>query len=350
MAVFPKWYQHGNNTEPWAYPFQREGGRNDFARPNYEFFRNFEHRVRQLLEMGIQADVILFHPYDNWGYAQMGADNDDRYVRYVMARLSAYRNVWWSLANEYDLMIDRKQKTLGDFDRFFKILHDEDPHHRLRGVHNWYYSEDHFYDHSQPWVTHASLQTIEFYNLLRWRQRYQKPVLVDEMRYEGDVASRWGNLSAEEMTSYFWITALCGAYPTHGDTFDNRAGDGETRWWAKGGTLPGKSVARIAFFRQIMEQAPVTEMSPIMESAGKPETLTDNIHIFAKPGSYYLAYAAGAGKAIRLELPAGSRYKVELIDTWNMTLTPLPAAMPGEFSFTTAASYSALRVIATSGQ
>lgn len=346
MAVFPKSYRHGNETEPWAYPFARDGDQNDFTRPNYEFFRNFDQRVRQLLEMGIQADVILFHSYDKWGYSKMGAENDDRYVRYMIARLSAYRNVWWSMANEYDLMIHNKEKTMEDFDRFFQIFQNEDPHQRLRGNHNWYYSEDHFYDHTKPWVTHASLQTNLFWNLLKWREQYQKPILVDEMRYEGDVSSGWGNMSGEEMTSYFWMSALSGGYPTHGDTFDNRAGGGETRWWAKGGTLPGESVPRIAFFKEIMEQAPVIEMTPTLVSTGDPESRKDNVHIFAKPGEYYLAYVASTGKTIELSLPEAPGYKVELIDTQNMTIKPLPDAKPGAFSFTTAAEYTALRVVA----
>ena len=351
MCVFPKWYRHGNNTEPWAYPFQRDGDQNDFTRPNYEFFHNFDLRVRQLADMGIQADVILFHSYDKWGYDRMGREHDDRYLRYMIARLSAYRNVWWSMANEYDLMIHNKEKTLADFDRFFQICQNEDPHQRLRGNHNWYYSEDHFYDHSHPWVTHASLQTYHFWNLLKWRNQYQKPLLIDEMRYEGDVSSSWGNLSVEEMTSYFWMAGLCGAYPTHGDTFDNRSGDGETRWWGKGGTLPGKSAPRIAFFKGIMEQAPVTEMTPTIEieGMGSTETLNDNIHIFAKPGEYYLAYVASAGKTIRLDLPEGTRYTVELIDTQNLTIKQLPDAAPGNFSFKTTIGYSALRVIAGAG-
>ena len=54
--------------------------------------------------MEIQADVILFHPYDIWGYCKMGKEFNERYVRYMIARISAYRNVWWSLANEFDLM------------------------------------------------------------------------------------------------------------------------------------------------------------------------------------------------------------------------------------------------------
>jgi len=65
-------------------------------------------RLRQnagskLRDLGIQADLILFHPYDHWGYALMGAEADERYLRYTVARLAAYRNVWWSVANAWDL-------------------------------------------------------------------------------------------------------------------------------------------------------------------------------------------------------------------------------------------------------
>ena len=70
-------------------------GQNDLTMPNFEFFQNFEHRVEQLMQLGIQADVILFHPYDKWGYSEMGKEMNEKYVRYMIARLSAYRNVWW---------------------------------------------------------------------------------------------------------------------------------------------------------------------------------------------------------------------------------------------------------------
>ncbi len=154
---------------------------------------------------------------------------------------------------------------------------------RFRGIHNWYNSEDHFYDHSRPWITHICAQTSQFYNAIRWRNRYKKPLLFDEMRYEGDVPSGWGNLSAEEMTSYFWMAGLSGGYPTHGDTFQNKADDStEVRWWAKGGLLPGKSPERISYFKSIMEEAPVSEMSPLLIDNGDPENLNNNIYLFSK--------------------------------------------------------------------
>jgi len=87
MCVFPKSYRYGNDTEPWMYPYKREGEHNDFTKPNYEFFQNFDQRVKQLLELEIQADVILFHPYDSWGYSEMGKEMNEKYVRYMISLL-----------------------------------------------------------------------------------------------------------------------------------------------------------------------------------------------------------------------------------------------------------------------
>lgn len=342
MCFFPKHYRYGNDTEPWSYPFMREAGRNYYTHPNYEYFSNFDLRVQELMDMGIQADVILFHPYDSWGYSGMGDEWNDRYIRYMIARLSAYRNVWWSLANEWDVP---SIKESIDWEGIGMMIQQEDPHQRLRGIHNWYGSEDHFYDHTRPWITHVCTQTHEFHNAIKWRDQYQKPLLLDEMRYEGDVSSSWGNMSSEEMTSYFWMGGLSGGYGTHGDTYVNDADDStEVRWWAKGGNLVGDSPSRIAFFRLIMEEAPVTEMTPAFKDNGNPWDRENNIHTFSKEGEYYLLYTAGSGQLLELNLPEDSKYSVEIIDTWNMHIEEMDEAISGDFSFTTELPYTALRI------
>lgn len=341
MCVFPKSYTYGNESEPFMYPFKRENGTNDFSLPNYEFFQNFDQRVEQLLDMGIQADVILFHPYDAWGYSEMGNEMNEVYVRYMMARLSAYRNVWWSLANEWD---EPKIKETIDWEGIGTLLQKEDPHQRLRGIHNWYDSEDHFYDHSRPWITHVSTQTAQFYNALKWREQYNKPLLFDEMRYEGDVPSGWGNLDGQEMSSYFWMAGLSGGYGTHGDTYQNTADDStEVRWWAKGGYLVGESPERIKFFRSVMEEAPIKEMTPEIINNGDPKNLKTNIHIFFKPGEYYLAYAAEADQTIEIDLTGDANYRMDIIDTWNMEIVEQTSVEPGIFKYQTASPYTALR-------
>jgi hypothetical protein len=126
MCVFPKNYAF-NNVEPPRYPFVGTPPSTwDFSRFDPEFFRHFERRVGELMAMGIEADVILFHPYDDgrWGFDRMPADVDERYLRYLIARLAAYRNVWWSMANEWDFM---KCKVEADFDRYLRIVAQYDP-------------------------------------------------------------------------------------------------------------------------------------------------------------------------------------------------------------------------------
>ena len=96
FCVFPKRYAW-NTNEPPLYPFLRQAagqgsdkdmaarGNWDFTRFNVKYFQHFERRVAELQKLGIEADIILFHPYDDghWGFDRMPAEADDRYLRYV---------------------------------------------------------------------------------------------------------------------------------------------------------------------------------------------------------------------------------------------------------------------------
>ena len=121
MCVFPKSYAW-NQNEPERHAFPRhEDGTWDTERFDPAFFRHLEQRVEQLAGLGIEADLILFHPYDrgHWGFDRMAAAVDDRYLRYLVARLAAYRNVWWSLANEFDFAW---AKELDDWERIGELI------------------------------------------------------------------------------------------------------------------------------------------------------------------------------------------------------------------------------------
>lgn len=342
MCVFPKSYIYGNQTEPWRYPYKRQGEMNDFTQPEYAFFQNVDLRIKQLLDMEIQADVILFHPYDIWGYSKMGPEFNKRYVRYMIARISAYRNVWWSLANEWDVP---EIKNTIDWDGIGTLLQTSDPHQRLRGIHNWYGSEDHFYDHTKTWITHVSAQTSQFYNAIKWQNQYHKPLLLDEMRYEGDVPSGWGNLTGQEMASYFWMAGLSGGYPTHGETFINPADDStEVRWWAKGGELVGDSPERIKFFRSVMEQAPINEMTPSIVHQSDPKNLKSNVYILSKPGKFYLVYLPSKDQTLEINLTGTENYKLDIMDTWNMSIMEHRSISPGIFKFKSVLPFMALKI------
>ena len=316
MCIFPKDYSY-NKNEPVHYPFEGEPLKDwDFTRFNPEFWQHFERRVRDLLDLGIEADIILFHTYDRWGFEYMDAENDDRYIRYAVARLAAFRNVWWSLANEYDFM---PAKDESDWDRFFQIIQAEDPYQRLRGIHNG----RRWYDHSKPWVTHTSIQTSNMAQGIRYRTQYGKPVIYDECRYEGDIPQGWGNITAEEMVQRFWTGTVSGCYVGHGETYKHPE---DLLWWAKGGVLRGESPPRIAYLKDFMEtNAPTFDtLEPIGDETGR--------YILAKQGEYYLAYTTEP-QTITLDLKGERPYKVDRVDTWNMKIVPVGTARPGEHTF-----------------
>jgi hypothetical protein len=131
MCVFPKSYLF-NANEPARHPFAREGSW-DFTRFDPQFFRHLETRIGQLTERGIEADLILFHPYDRWGFSEMPKAADDRYVQYLVRRLGAHRAVWWALANEYDLLVS---KTTEDWERLAEVIRRNDHVGHLTSIHN----------------------------------------------------------------------------------------------------------------------------------------------------------------------------------------------------------------------
>jgi hypothetical protein len=336
MCVFPKSYEY-NHNEPQFYLFprlkgpdaQNPEGVNDYTRFDPAFFAHFEKRLEQLREMNIEADLILFHPYDRWGYASMTPDVDERYLRYLVARFAAYRNVWWSLANEFDLM---KAKSKQDFDRLVHLVQQFDPYQHLRSVH---YSHT-MYDYASPAITHASLQTYDFESGPRWAKEWNKPIVYDEVQYEGNIRSRWGNLSGQEMTRRFWLGIVAGCYVTHGETYLDpklNAEESSTQkiWWSHGGKLTGSSPERIAFLRKLLEGTTTRGLDAAENpyymnavSARNSKTAPQAILYyfdFHQPGEYVFPLGEG-------------RYKTEIIDPWEMTIESVPGIHTGNARLT----------------
>lgn len=79
-------------------------------------------------EMGIQSDLILFHPYDNWGFSRLSMEENLVYLDYLLRRFSAIPSMWWSMANEYDLCMS---KTMDDWHVIEEFIANNDPYHHL---------------------------------------------------------------------------------------------------------------------------------------------------------------------------------------------------------------------------
>jgi hypothetical protein len=310
MCLFPKSYLY-NANEPDRFPFPgslAEGF--DVERFDVEFWRELEGRIADLARLGIEADLILSHAYDRWGFADLGAAVDDRVVRYAVRRLAAHANVWWALANEYDLVWGR---TGEDWERIARLIVHEDPHGHLRSIHNCHA----FYDQARPWITHVSAQRIDVYRTAEntdvWRDEYAKPVIIDEVGYEGDIDQGWGNLTGEELVRRAWEGAVRGGYVAHGETYLN---DREELWWSKGGELVGSSPARLGFLDRIVGEAPGGVIDPLPSDWDVPWG--------GVAGSYLIAYFGFNRPSFRnVVLPEGE-WELDVIDTWEMTVSPVP--------------------------
>ena len=154
-----------------------------------------------------------------------------------------------------------------------------------------------------------------------FRDRYRKPVIYDECRYEGNLKDSWGNLTAGEMVQRFWLGTLSGCYVGHGETYKHPQ---DILWWSKGGTLHGQSPKRIQWLKDFMAKAPAFhELRPMGDGKGR--------FLLAKPGEYYLLYCTDPGN--QTLILAGDRpYKVDAVDPWEMTVTPVGTAKAGDFT------------------
>ena len=356
MGGFPKCYAF-NLDDPERYPFV--GGRNpdskspppdflqmfmwaefdayrfDLTRFDVEWWRHFEWCISQMAALDIQVDLIVFHPYDRWGFSKMTEEENLRYLRYLVARVGAYSNIWWSMANEWDCI---PSKSEAQWEIYASEIQKWDASRHLCSIHNCTKE----YDYHRPWITHVSWQRIDYYSHVelvdKMRETWQKPIVVDEICYEGNVDSGWGNITGEELTRRFWEVSVRGGYCTHGETYLR---ENNILWWAKGGELTGSSPARIAFLRRILEDMGGIDPDPthkdwdaVWGHSGNPIPVSMDTpfgEMTINMTTDMICYFGFSRPAFRnFRLPQETKYKVDIIDTWNMTVSTLPGTYSGE--------------------
>ncbi len=299
----------------------------DLSRFNTTFFKHLEECIKSLDSLGIEADIILFHPYDmgRWGFDSMTMEQNKFYLKYVEARLGAYRNVWWSLANEWNLV---KSRTESEWIELTKFVRDNDPYGHLCSIHG---GTAKYINYTLPCFTHVSIQDqgplATFEGPATLRNIYHKPVIFDEVCYEGDHESRWAQLTGEEMLERIWTGLVGGAYVTHGECFCTQPEfyTGHS-FLATGGKFKGTCPQRIKFTLSILKAMP----SPLRLADPSWDINTAScgngiyIRYFGKETPYEWHFELPIRNGRFGKLKEGTKFKVEIIDTWNMTITEYP--------------------------
>jgi hypothetical protein len=306
-------FPHGRNDEgegnsfPPFNPWEGSVNNWDYDRPNPKFWQFIENAVRDLGEWGIQADFIFFHPYETgerqtWGLGpeMMTETQRKNFLSYAVRRLAAYNNIWWSMANEYNLI----DTSLTYWEPLAETVANSDPYGHMRSIHNL--PGKYYPGWNNHWVTHISIQDPDVLKISEWRKQYQKPVIDDEYEYDGNWEP-WGNLTAEEATRRIWIATIEGGYATHGEAYKPYS------FFWKGGTPQRSSFARVSW---LSEEVLNNDYKPL------PGGLTPIDSVSAKVGSDYFLYYFGneVTSEMTITVSEGKEYMVDVLDTWNMTV------------------------------
>lgn len=199
--------------------------------------------------------------------SQYDTANDIFYLKYAVARVASYRNVWWSMANEFNLIKCKSQGLPNKFpvwDELFQALIKYDPYdgkdgripQKEKSIHQ---SGDTMYNYSQPYCTHFSVQSYDDVNYAYFQQRFHvsKPVILDEVEYEGNLTMYpMDDLSASQETDRFWMANSNGNMCGHSESILSNTTDnpnGTSILWSNfGEILRGGSYGKIGWFYNYM--------------------------------------------------------------------------------------------------
>jgi len=216
------------------------------------------------------------------------------------------------MANEYDLISENESY----WEPLAAAVADTDPYGRLHSIHGR--PNVHYPGWDNSWVTHISIQSPTVASIDAWRDRYKKPVIDDEYEYEGNVRG-WGSLTGQEATERAWIATIEGGYVTHGE-----AHSPYSFFW-KGGTPQRESFSRVSW---LSDEVLNNDAKPL---PGGLESIDPRA---AHVGEDYYLYYYGSERTSEktYSMPEGREYRVDVLDTWNMTVTEMESSYSGTFA------------------
>jgi hypothetical protein len=225
--------------EPWVArnPDSLEQPDFDVTRFNLAYWQKWERLLAHARSKDMIVSVIFYvdgrRPgTDPFGKENSGGADEQRYYRYAAARLGAFSNVTWDLANEYRLFRDDAwAEKMGAF------LKQCDPYDHLTSVHG----HPEFRFRQSPWADFALYQNWDehggFDYMLKNRREQEQtgrviPQVNEEYGYEDHYPQGWGEnrvapaRSAETRVRLAWEISLAGGYQTTGERADTETGGG----------------------------------------------------------------------------------------------------------------------------
>ena len=268
----------------------------DFSTFSLEAFECAEQAVEYMCDRDMISSVILLHPnalqmLDEGEYDKMKILK--RFLKYIVARLGAFWNVTWNMANEWqrgDVFSPEEINELGYY------LKEIDPYDRLVNCHHY----GRFEFARSEWTDMSSIQFYgrpdEMHDVAAVNRAFDKPVLLEEIGYEEDNIEPPND--PVNVRRDHWALTAAGTYSTYGDKtkgpYMGPYATGSLR-----DAVEPKGPSFLGHIRDVMEQLEYWKMTPSDEL---PRNYVDQqVFCLANPGEEYLVYSC-IGQIFELNL------------------------------------------------
>jgi len=333
----------GRYPDPTLKPFLDDAGRPSddgrFAfRPNPAWFlRGVDPAVAEGFERDVVCDLILCGPDTRESRSTLKY-HPRPWLRYVAARYGAYPNVWFCLANEWDIKDPRytaeEIRGAGSYLRsclaYPAPISVHGSPRRWRPELNGSWHDHVIIQYKVKRLPQAADAVLESFSL-----GGKKPVVNDENGYQG----KGDGFALGDVVEGCLGTFLGGGYPTTGEKFASKKGQ---YFW--GGFDPEKHSAtkHLAFLRRFLEaNVAFWRLEPVPLRGSAIENCPEQFRLLANEGNEYVlgSNARAEGLVFRAD---GGRWRVVQADLMAMRVQVLGEDVSGLFRFSTPASRAAI--------
>jgi hypothetical protein len=289
---------------PWIArrPQSFENPQIDYTRFDVAYWQKWERMLRYARD----RDVIISAVVDiSTHHTQpiAGSEDERRYIRYALARLTAFSNITWDLGDDLDSYRDEKwTHETGTF------IHENDPYRHLATSHP---VNPKHQDRGSAWFGFTSIQDWSRgqHELMLEQRRIQQqtgriiPQTNEEYGYE-DHYPKWAPKppgdSADVLRRVAWDIAMAGAYGTAGES----ARRGVNIWPdTGGGWMNGRGDETMVMLEGYAHMVDFFTGFEWWKANPHDELVNRGNYCLAEPGRCYAVYLPKGGKAtVKLEL------------------------------------------------
>ena len=295
----------------------------DFTRFNTPYWQKWERMLRFARERDVIISVVLDIPTHR-AQAPAASPDERRYIRYAVARLSAFSNITYDLGDDLDSFRDEKwARETGT------LIESWDPYKHLATSHPVHPEHQ---DRAAAWFGFTSIQDWsrrQHALMLEQRQMQMKtgriiPQTNEEYGYE-DHYPHWAPAppgdSAETLRQTAWEIAMAGAYGTAGESA--RRG---TNIWPDtgGGWINGRGDDTMVMLKGYEHMVDFFTSFEWWKTEPHDELVNHGAYCLAKPGEIYAVYLPKAGD-VSIKLEPG-KYEAQWFNAFTGETAPLAPA------------------------